>query len=401
VQQRLLFSEQLLPGQADYHAVGAYELNGPLQIDALREALQDVMGRHEVLRSVYIWDPVSPHRLTLERTELPDPLQLVALPEDVAQDDTERMAQRLCADWWETPFDLAEAPPLRARLANVGQHRHLLCFDLHHIAFDGWSTRLLWSDIATAYAARITGLAPVWPPTSTYHQYIQWERERLADWLSQDIPFWMELLGSGIEPPLVTQGRGPAAPESATDECSTWWSADQVQSLQQRVSEAKCSVLGLLLAAVGNGLGPPAGNGAHLLGTVISGRWQPAHRTVIGCFVNPVPVSVPYLPLGGISEQAAAGTRGLLTCLRHARTPFDEVSRALFKQRRQRLWLPVAGQVSSRPVMVPAPRSATPMTIETLPQPDGSWRLRTRWRREVVDPAIPARISAELVRVGG
>ena len=148
---------------------------GPLDAGALGAALRDVLGRHEVLRTLFPSSDGQPYQqiLGMPRADLgsrgraprPRPRCRRRSPEAVTR-----------------PLDLLAEIPLRAQLLRTGPDRHVLVLIIHHIAGDGWSMGPLVRDLSAAYAARRSGRAPDWAPLPVqYADYALWQRELLGD----------------------------------------------------------------------------------------------------------------------------------------------------------------------------------------------------------------------------
>ena len=156
-QQRLWFVAQLEGPSAIYNAPLALRLDGELDAAALEAALGDVIGRHEVLRTVFPAADGQPYQRILSLEEAGWELPVT----EVAEQDLPTVVARAARD----PFDLrADAPPMRVRLLAVGPRVHVLVLVIHHIATDGWSTGVLARDLSAAYAARREGRLPGWAP---------------------------------------------------------------------------------------------------------------------------------------------------------------------------------------------------------------------------------------------
>ncbi|MGW4690752.1 condensation domain-containing protein, partial [Streptomyces sp. NPDC004244] len=145
-QQRLWFLDQLEGPSATYNIPMAIRLTGPLDHDALRGALADVVGRHEALRTVFPAADGTPYQKVLPAEEVD-----VALPVLPAAEDTLRSTMAALAG---AVFDLSRELPFRATLLELGPQQHVLLLVVHHIASDGWSNAPLMRDLGTAYAAR-------------------------------------------------------------------------------------------------------------------------------------------------------------------------------------------------------------------------------------------------------
>ncbi|MEW5535898.1 condensation domain-containing protein, partial [Streptomyces virginiae] len=121
-QRRLWFLDRLEGSDPAYHSVVAVRLDGPLDVAALRGALADLTGRHEILRTVHPASDGEPRQVVLP------PAAPVLELLDAAGADIDEIAAR--------PFDLATDTPLRAALLTAGPERHTLVLALHHIATD-------------------------------------------------------------------------------------------------------------------------------------------------------------------------------------------------------------------------------------------------------------------------
>ncbi len=148
-QQRLWFLDQLEPGSSFYNISRAVHLRGSLNVAALAEALNEIVSRHESLRTLFGTDG--------------DPFQSISPPQTVslrlinldAVSETQRQpeAEKVAAEEIRKPFDLARDPLLRAGLIRIDAYHHVLVFTLHHIAADGWSLAVLFRELTVLYEA--------------------------------------------------------------------------------------------------------------------------------------------------------------------------------------------------------------------------------------------------------
>ncbi|MEU2543833.1 condensation domain-containing protein, partial [Streptomyces iakyrus] len=184
-QERLWFLHRFEGPRATYNLPMALRLSGRLDREALRAALDDVVARHEPLRTTFAEDADGPHQVIRDDTA-PD-LTVVTTT-------AERLEAEL-AGAARHPFDLTTDLPARAWLFQVAEDDHVLLFLVHHIAADGWSVRILAEDLATAYSARSTGTTPPWRELPLdYADFAVWQREVLG---SGDDP--ESLLGGQLE----------------------------------------------------------------------------------------------------------------------------------------------------------------------------------------------------------
>ncbi|HMB53893.1 MAG TPA: condensation domain-containing protein, partial [Thermoanaerobaculia bacterium] len=200
-QQRLWFLDRLEPGSAAYNVPTAVGWRGELSPAVLAAALTRVVGRHEVLRTVYrAGDDGEPRQVVLAAAPVALPLvDLSALPRRAAEASARRLAAREAA----RPFDLAAGPVLRAALLRRAGDDHLVLLTLHHVATDGWSMGLLGDELRAAYRALAAGERPRLPELPVqYADYAAWQRGWLrGPLLEREIDWWRQTL-DGL-PPLL------------------------------------------------------------------------------------------------------------------------------------------------------------------------------------------------------
>ena len=139
-QQRLWFLDQFEPGSAYYNIPCAIRLSGRLDVGALERALNEIVRRHEALRTTFAVEDGQPVQVIAPLLRLPLPVtDLSSLP--VSEREAE--AQRLAAEEAQRPFDLEHGPLLRAQLLRLSEREHIALLTVHHIVSDGWSMGVL------------------------------------------------------------------------------------------------------------------------------------------------------------------------------------------------------------------------------------------------------------------
>lgn len=175
-QERLWLAEQVLGPSPLYHVPLAAHLVGPLDVPALRRALDALLQRHDLLRArfVRVDERVEQHTLPTLELELV-PVDLGSLP------GSQRYARALALAGEELrrPFDLERGPPLRVGLWRLADEEHVLAFTLHHLVCDGESMRILCDELVQHYAAERAGhpLSLV-EPELQHGDYAEWQRRR-------------------------------------------------------------------------------------------------------------------------------------------------------------------------------------------------------------------------------
>lgn len=191
-QSRMWFVDQLAGSSPSYNIPVIVSLSGALDVDALEQAIRDVVGRHEPLRTL-----ITPRQDGASQVVLPYHQGLLCL----ARAQADRAAlPLLLSERARQSFDLSHEIPLRAALFSIEPAEHTLLLVVHHTAADGASLRPLLGDLSHAYAARCQGLAPEWKPLpARYVDYVTAQREKAGDGAdagvaSEDTEFWKDTL---------------------------------------------------------------------------------------------------------------------------------------------------------------------------------------------------------------
>ena len=176
-QSRLWFLSRFEGGVATYNMPTAFRISRELDVEALGAALDDVIARHESLRTIFPdidgvpFQEVLPAQAGMWRR---GGAPVVSLPEQDVPGELMALAQYR--------FDLSTEIPIRAQIYSVGPDEHVVGIVVHHIAFDGWSRAPMVRDVGEAYRARAQGRAPEWAPLPVqYVDYTLWQREQLGD----------------------------------------------------------------------------------------------------------------------------------------------------------------------------------------------------------------------------
>ena len=192
-QERLWFLDQLEPGTAFYNIPGAARLQGKLSIPVLAAALDEIVRRHESLRTTFGDQAGRPFQIVSPPAPVFLPLaDLAGLP--AARRDAE--LQRLALQETRRPFDLARGPLLRVLLLAAGPVDHAVVYTTHHILSDGWSAIVFLREVAALYAAFSAGRPSPLPPLPIqYPDYAVWQRSYLTGKvLAEQLAYWRERL---------------------------------------------------------------------------------------------------------------------------------------------------------------------------------------------------------------
>jgi hypothetical protein len=176
-QQRLWFLDQLTPGSPVYNIHAAVRLTGSLDSRALERCFDEIVRRHEVLRTTFAIVDGNPAQIVGRHR--PIRLKLVDLS-GLPPDECEAQVTQLIAEESQWPFDLTSGPLLRVTLYRMSERDHVLLFGVHHIISDGWSTGVLIREVAALYRAFILGKpSPLGDLPIQYADYARWQRKHL------------------------------------------------------------------------------------------------------------------------------------------------------------------------------------------------------------------------------
>jgi amino acid adenylation domain-containing protein len=209
-QERLWFIDQLEPGSAAYNLPGALRLTGPLHVPFLRQALNEVVRRHEVLRSTFPARDGEPSLVFAPGLALEIPqISLAALPEMAREAELLRMARAAAG----RAFDLATGPLARGLLVRLGDHEHALLLTLHHIVADAWSLQVLSDEIVQIYDSCMAGQpSPLAELPIQYVDFAAWQRQWMqGEVLEKELAYWRRHL-AGLPPVLALPADRPRPP---------------------------------------------------------------------------------------------------------------------------------------------------------------------------------------------
>jgi amino acid adenylation domain-containing protein len=195
-QQRLWFIDRLEPGSSVYNFPAAVRLKGPLNVVALTQSLNEIVRRHEALRTTFAIVDGRPVQVIAPTLTIRLPIvDLRELPET----ERETEVQRLATNEAQRPFDLAEGPLVRATVLRLGENEHVGLLTIHHIVTDGWSAGILIREMAVLYDAFCSGRpSPLSELPVQYADFAHWQRQWLqGEVLETQITYWkQQLLGA-------------------------------------------------------------------------------------------------------------------------------------------------------------------------------------------------------------
>ena len=285
-QQRLWFLQQLEPESSAYHITRAFALQGPLQVEALQQALATLLARHESLRTNFVVVDGVPQQsvASIRRVDLP----VTDLSKESAAQQEETLALIL-EQGLSRPFDLAADQLLRATLIRRGEEAHILQIVMHHIASDGWSMTVFRRELSALYAAYASGQPHPLPELPIqYADFAQWQRQWLAgEVLNAQLGYWKQQLQGA--PPLLdlpTDYPRPAQPSYRGGWLTFNLSPSLTDHLQRLGQQNGATLFMTLLTAFNMLLYRYTQQADIVVGSPIANRNHPELEGLIGFFAN-------------------------------------------------------------------------------------------------------------------
>ncbi|TQC34206.1 amino acid adenylation domain-containing protein, partial [Rhodococcus sp. WS7] len=334
-QQRMWFLNRFDPGSNVDNIPVAIRLSGLLDVAALDAAVSDVVGRHEILRTVYPEvDGVGFQEvLSADRVRL-DLSPVVVSESDVVGAVTEFLS---------AGFDVAVEVPVRARLFAVSESEFVLALVVHHISGDGVSMGPLTRDVMVAYEARSRGEVPGWAPLAVqYADYALWQRETLGSeddagsLISRQIGFWESALaGLPDQLDLPADRPRPAVASNRGAAYSFVIDRDVHVSLSDAARESNSSLFMVVHAALAVLLSRLSGTSDIAIGTPVAGRGEQVLDDLIGMFVNTLVLRTEVDSSESFSGLLGRVREGDLGAFAHADVPFERLVEVLNPARSQ------------------------------------------------------------------
>lgn len=332
-QQRLWFLDQLQFGNPSYNLFAAVHLNGLLNIAALAQSLNEIVRRHEALRTTFT-------TVEGQLVQVISPTLALAFPvvnlRQLSEVERETEVLRLATEEAQRPFNLAQAPLLRATLLQLSETEHVVLIAMHHIVSDGWSMGVLIQEVAALYEAFDRGKPSPLPELPIqYADFAVWQRQWLqGEVLKAQIAYWQQQLGS--RPPVLQLPTDRPRPVVQTLQGTTKsfsLPTDLTKALKALSSNEGVTLFMTLLAAFKTLLYWYTGQDDIVVGTDVANRNRAETERLIGFFVNQL---VLRTDLSGnptfraLLERVREVTLGAYA---HQDLPFDKLVAALNPER--------------------------------------------------------------------
>ncbi|WP_225821749.1 condensation domain-containing protein [Streptomyces naphthomycinicus] len=406
VQQRIWFLHRLMPDSPRYQIGGGLWLRGPLDVGALRRALEVVLDRHQVLRTTYRVDREGELAGHVGPVVSDMPL-IEAGPGAREALDT---ARRLIG----TPLDPTTGPVFRTTLLRVDEDLHLLVVVMHHIVSDGWSLDVLLRELTTAYTdPRLLPALAV-----QYSDYAAWQRERAASapeaGADPELAHWRRRL-DGAEPLRVPTDRPwPSRPTSAGSTLTETVPAGAAAALLDLARRRRASPFAAAMAVSMAAFARLADQTDVVVAMMVGGRERDELAPLVGCFMNTVPVRVDLSGDPVFSEVLDRVNEAVGIARAHADVPFERLVEALRLGRESGGRTPLVhhlvqweeptvpvrlGDLEIEPVPLFTDTAKFDLSACFITTAGGAMTCRAEYSTELFDPGTVGRVLGAMRRV--
>ncbi|HEY0167498.1 MAG TPA: amino acid adenylation domain-containing protein [Jatrophihabitans sp.] len=407
-QRRMWLLAQMDPDEPTYNIAWALWLDGDLDLDTLQRAWEATLLRHEVLRTTFRDESGMPVQV-IEDEPTFQALELTSV-EHLPADEREPAARALIGELARTPILPAVGPLLRVRLVRLSADRHVLAVVMHHIVADGWSFRILFSELSADYEALPGGGEAVTEePAIQYADFALWQLEHAEGGeYAQAERFWRaELADAPAALGLPVDRPYPALQTFAADGLDSQVDPALAAQLRQAAVAGQTTVFAVLLAAYAAVLARLSGERDLLVAVPMAARTRPETESVIGLFMNTVPIRISVDPEASLGELARSVHAATARALAHQELPFARVVELLRPERdparlpltqvmfaMEESWaVPDRGGLRWRPELLENGTAKFELELTVTDAPSGP-RVRLNYNRDLFD-ASTGRLLAD------
>ncbi len=332
-QEQFWLLDQMVPGSPAYNIVDVIALRGEYDAEAMKGTLNEIVRRHEILRTAFSPGDGQLMQVVLPPTELPLlEFDLTSLPEP----ERAPAWSSVVREQGHKAFDLSEAPLLRATMVHHSATDHRLLLVIHHIVGDEWAMGLIQDEVRQIYAAFSRKLpSPLGELPVQYADFACWQRDWFqGERLEEQIAYWKEAL-AGASPVLALPTDKPRPPAQTFRGATEHFTLPKalLERLRALGLKEQTTLFMLLEAAFASLLYRYSGQADILVGTPISGRTQSETQRLVGCFLNTVVLRSQFDD-GQTFRTLLRQTRGrALGAFAHAELPFGRLVATLAPDR--------------------------------------------------------------------
>ena len=330
-QQRLWFLHQLDPGSSAYNMYGEIRLEGALNVPILERAFNEVMRRHESLRTRFLERNGQP-------VQVVDAYRWMDIPcVSLDTDDKEKRLQEIRKNETEHQFNLAQGPLLKTKLVRMDADYHVLMFTIHHIVFDDWSLEILIRELAAIYKQLLNNEEISLRELQVqYKDFAHWqiEKQHKNKIFDEQIKYWKEKLKGA--PPILelpTDRNRPVVQTYRGSQKFFALSKEQLERLESFSREENVTLFMTLFSAYVTLLYRYSKQTDIVVGTPVAGRNHPQLADMIGLLINTLPIRVDMVDDPTFQEVLKRVRQVALEAFAHQDLPFEKLVEELAPRR--------------------------------------------------------------------
>ncbi len=328
-QERIWFLQKLYPENAAYAFQDTMTFTGPLSPEVLRQTLQEIVNRHEIMRTTF--PEVDDHPVQVIHPSMTVELPLIDLS-SLPPQEREEEAQRLIKEAVRAPFDLSKLPLIRWKLLRMGEEEHILIHSEHHFLHDGWSFNIFLSELKTLYRTFLEGKeSPLPEPTIQFADFAVWQQALMkTEIMDRQRAFWRQKLSG--DPPVITLPTDRPRPSVMSfrgNTLSLELPGHLARALRKVSREAGVTLFATLSAAFKLLLHRYTGHTDIVLGSSMANRRLRESESVIGMIVNTVALRTDLSDMPLFTELQRRVQQALIEAHSHQDLPFSEVVQAV------------------------------------------------------------------------
>lgn len=325
-QQRLWFLEQWEPGV--YNIPFSVGLTGQLDIDATERAFQEIIRRHEALRTTF--NMVESQLMQIVAPQMPFALDIIDL-QMFSEDVRRTKGRRLIKEQFHRPFDLLHGPLLRVTLLKLREQSHALLFCMHHIISDAWSMEIMFTEFKTLYAAYVDGQPSPLPKLAIqYADYAIWQRGWLqGDVLNEQLDYWKKQLAGLPALQLPFDHPRPAIQTFRGAVRNMVVPSHITSALNLLSRNTGVTLFMVLLGAYQTLLARYTDQPCIPVGIPIAGRTESNLEPLIGCFINTLVIRTDFDDNPTFLDLLKRVREAALGAYEHQDVPFEKLVESL------------------------------------------------------------------------
>jgi amino acid adenylation domain-containing protein len=384
-QQRLWFIQQLDPNNYSYNVPSAFRLKGKLEVKVLEQTLNEIVKRHETLRTTFGIDA------TKQPIQIIIPFEPFSLP---IIDVTETEIQQLAETEFQQPFDLTE-PLLRLKLLKLAETDHVLLLTAHHIISDRWSIGVFIREMTLLYSCFAQKKAsPLRELSIQYADWAIWQRQRLQDTeKNKQITYWKQQLNDLSILELPTDRPRPAIPTYQGAQYPIILSKSLSDQLKDFSAKEAVTLFTLLLTAFQVLLHRYTHQNDIVVGTEIANRDRIETESLIGLFVNTLVLRINLTGNPTFRELLERVREVTLGAFAHQDLPFEKLVEVLNPERNLSQMIPLF-QVKFDFQLAPVkPLELAGLSLERLPFDNGTIKYELRFNLQDTEQGISGQIE--------